>query len=57
MVDMLLKAGANPSAVGQVCIRHENDMIMIMVQSTMEGFIKSNVSKMSCSVSLVTRLN
>ena len=30
MVDMLLKAGANPSAVGSVCISRENDKIMIM---------------------------
>ena len=30
VVDMLLKAGANPSAVGSVCIWHERDKIMIM---------------------------
>ena len=53
VVDMLLKAGANPSAVNQVCISQENDQIMIMVQSIMDSFVKCN---RSCSVSFVASL-
>ena len=53
-MDMLLKAGANPSAVGSVCISQENDKIMIMGPINYGRFLKSNKS---CSFLLVTSLN
>ena len=54
MVDMLLKAGANPSAVGSVCIWHERDKNYDNGSDQLcKIFIKSNRSFL---VSLVASL-